>query len=33
MHAYTPEGIDISPVMKMDMIEELEEQAYVRWEE
>jgi len=33
VHAYTPEGIDISPVMKMDMIEELEEQAYVRWEE
>lgn len=33
MHAYTPEGLDISPVMKMDMIEDLEEEAYARWEE
>lgn len=32
-HAYTPEGLDISPVMKMDMIEDLEEEAYERWEE
>lgn len=32
-HAYTPEGLDIAPIMRMDMIEMLEEEAYVRLEE
>lgn len=28
VHAYTPEGLDISPVMRLGMIEELEELAF-----
>jgi hypothetical protein len=26
-HAYTPEGLDLSPVMRLDMIEAIEEHA------
>lgn len=32
-HAYTPDGLDIAPVMRMDMIEMLEEEAYVKLED
>jgi hypothetical protein len=31
-HAYTPQGLDISPVMRTDMIEALEERAYESFE-
>lgn len=32
-HAYTPDGLDLSPVMRLDMIEGIEEEAYLRLEE
>ena len=32
-HAYTPDGLDLAPVMRISLIEAIEEAAYVALEE
>jgi len=32
-HAYTPDGLDLAPVMRISLIETIEEAAYVAFEE